>query len=211
MTRAEMIVMLRGRLHEPSGWDRWSEAQAIVALNTGYQLVQQRYARKNRQPAIQIDTCALVAGQKLYPMPIGLIAPMQVYILDAATAEYSPIRVGPFQTLDAMTSGVTQYCVLGRYIQLGPPPSATLAAGLRLLYIPSMVLAADTSVPMIPMPLHLAIVMTAHLVMIGDTAEGSTAIREELKGLYAENFDVFEAMDTSVDAELPFRLADKGY
>jgi hypothetical protein len=59
----------------------------------------------------------------------------------------------------------------GRWIRVYPTPSAASTGGLRLTFVPTLAMGADTDVPDVPLSMHHGIVLAARLEALGDTDE----------------------------------------
>lgn len=197
-TRATARAHLRRRLQEtlPA---RWTDAVLNDYLNQGYQYV---------QGVIQLveplsfghyeDSTPMVQNQRLYPLPVNCLTPIRLQRSVDAGASYADLAFSWYEdllpdvgitTAAARSDADTAWGLEGVYIFLDPVWSqANVADGLRLTYIPALVMGADADVPEVPQSTHHMIVLFAQLAALADIAANSddrkavgTEAKEEVK------------------------------
>ena len=179
MNRATIHTLVRKRINEATA-DQWSDNDVNSAINSGYQQMEMIILESDPDAYIKVDRAALVADQHEYAKPGSLIAEIDVSILDSASGKYNVLKIGNYHDVRKRQAGQEQqYAHYGRYYFLGPAPDANLPAGLQLVYVPSLVLSTDISVPQIGHAYHLAIVLSASVALIGETADDAGKLMKE--------------------------------
>lgn len=190
-TRATIREHLRRRLQEvvPA---KWSDAALNVYINQAYQYTQgvvqmvEPLAFGHYEDAIET-----VQNQRLYPLPVNNLTPIRLQIRETTDGAYKDIGFVWFEdSLPPVDFSTTQRDVPGRvwglqgtYLFLDPPwGKPNIAEGLRLTYVPALVMGSDSDVPETPQNTHFMIVLLAHLCALADTARHS----DERKAVAAE-------------------------
>ena len=179
MNRATIHTLVRKRINEATA-DQWSDADVNSAINVGYQQMEMVILESDPDAFIKVDRAALVVTQHEYAKPASLIHEIDVSILDSVSGDYDVIKMGNYHDVRGRgSSEVQQYAHYGRYIFLGPAPDAALAAGLQIVYVPALVLSVAASVPQLAQAYHTAIVISAAITLIGETADGIDKMMKE--------------------------------
>lgn len=187
MTLGEMLTRWRGRVQEVAS-NNWSDAEGRQFLNMGLQEVQKHIIAIDPMAFFWTDRTNIVAGQELYPWPSGCLYEFEVAVLGDDGVTYEPLeRIAFMETRVRDTASDLAYASHGRHFALSPKPSASVANGLQVKYMPTLTMSGDAVVPDVPIPLHILIVMYAErfaLADVGDWAgrEGTTKEIAELVG-----------------------------
>jgi hypothetical protein len=193
MNRANARDILRRRLDEPSVED-FSDVQLNELLGIALTRIQTRIMAFDPSAFMAINRKDLTANQKLYENPADYLHTYFVEVKDATTGLYVVAPPMPFtdtlilvQGATPITNGTQRYARFGRkYIALYPVPTANLADGLQHTYCQHLVMADDNSVPDIPLVLHLAVVIRAQIIAIGETHDDAKNVIAELASIEAE-------------------------
>jgi hypothetical protein len=177
MNRALMRTMLRRRVDDVEE-EVWADSDLDQILIVATQLMETHVLEIDAEAFIQIDTAHIVSGQKEYEKPAGMLHEIALLKLGSDGVTYTRIRRLDYNQIlereaDGGSSSETVYAHMGRYLVLSPTPSASVTAGLRAVYVPSLTLAEDTDIPPMPLPLHIGVVMEADLLLQGETGEGA--------------------------------------
>lgn len=185
-TRVQLRTMLQRRLQDTEN-AQWTNAVLNEYLNYGYQYMEKRILEVDPMSFIYTDTAALTVDVSDYPMPSNSMWEVGVYIRGTVGGAYAwldkielPwIQAGGSANWDVnpFTSG---YGRRGRYLVIHPTPSGTIAAGLKLEFVPWLTMGSDTDVPELDVGLHDGIVYRAEEIALGDTAQESVKAREDL-------------------------------
>ena len=186
MIRSTIHTLVRKRLNEATA-DQWSDADVNSGIDVGYQHLESVILVSDPTAFIKIDRAALVADQPEYAKPASLINAIELSVLDSSTGKYDVIPVANYADIrDLQTSQQYNWSDYGRYFWLAPAPAAGLAAGLQVKYVPALVLSVDASVPQIAQNYHMAIVLSATIALIGETADGVEKFIAEREYLYGQ-------------------------
>lgn len=177
-----MRTRWRARVKE-SVADIWSDVDGNQYLNLGLQEVQKKIIAVDPMAFFWIDKGDVVANQELYPWPEGMLYEFELGLLSSGI--YVPLERIPYNETRGRLSAVNAYAPHGRYFALSPIPSANLANGLQVKYMPTLTMSTDADVPKIPQPLHMAAVIYAERLALADTGEVESrkAATEELAEL----------------------------
>lgn len=189
MTRGTMRAILQRQLNDEVGGD-WSETELNDLLNVGCSMTQKDIIKLYPEAFVFIDeTTDIVASRTYYPLPQGLWHIVEVEQMDSSgnwtTLPPRDYHIAKQAFLDGDETTVA-YSRRGRNIRIWPQPDADLASGLRLAYTPTLTMAVDSDVPDIPIPLHIAIVLWAKRIAIGETSEASAPVREALQDILSD-------------------------
>jgi hypothetical protein len=200
MNVTTMIRKLRDRLKDnplnPDGGAntsarQWSDEQMVEMLNSGYQQVQKEILKVDSEPWIKMVTVDVTSGLEYYYRPTDCWWETEIAVLDSESINGTGWRTIQRQdttmvaeSFDAMEQ---RYDRRGQYFFIRPAPSTTVADGLRITYVNILSLNLDDlSDPIIPVPLHMAIVVWAHRLAINETDEDSSDIRQTLQDLLGD-------------------------
>lgn len=182
-----MRTLLRRRLNETSA-DLWQDADLNDLLNAGAHRTEKEVLKVDPLAFIYIDQLDIAANQVFYAKPQGFWYEMEVGYKDSADVTgYRELVKRPYWVARASASGgEVVYAHLGRFFALYPKPSVSVAAGLQLLYVPTLSMAADSDVLDIHLALHMAVVVEAQLLALGETGDSRKELREEKADLVAD-------------------------
>jgi len=173
-----MRALLERQLQD-TGNAVFSDANLNTYLNFGLQFMQSSIMQVDPEAFLEIATTNLISTgdwPMLYPKPQGLIRVMKVEIQEAGESSYTRAYKRRNDQIDDFVAGNTtttqkHWAQKGRWIRIYPTPSAASTDGLRLTFVPSLTMGADTDVPDLPLHLHKGIVYAARLDALGDTDE----------------------------------------
>ena len=217
MNRTTMRSRLRRRLNEDSP-DNWTDDDLNELLGQGLIRLQTLIMRTEPQAFLTSCITDLVQGQSYYLKPGGMIYEVRVETKAAGVgATYAAIKRGDFDDVanDALAQSggqstpQTRYAHFGKELFIGPAPSENVSGGLKVFFVPTLSMAVDTDVPQVVLPLHMGIVLYAHLFAIGETGEGRDQIREDLKEILADIPSYYRK--TGAEPETIQPQVDKGY
>lgn len=202
MNRSTMRTLLQRRISEPVGGDQWSDSDLNSILNEGCHLVQKEIMKLDPHAFIEIDTAPTVNGQNLYAKPTGLWYEHEVGIKGTGGStwepynriEWSDTRLFPIPVIrrddpydqndyERVSRG---YVNVGRYFWINPAPTDAVADGLRVVYVPTVEMGEDTDVPAIHQALHMAVVVWAQRLILGETHEDIDKVKDELRDLLGD-------------------------
>ena len=185
-TRAQLRNMLKRRLQD-TGNAQWTNAVLNDYLNHGLQYMQKRILEVDPMAFVYTDTATLTVDVADYPMPANSMWEVGVFTKATATADYAWLdRIErPWLQAGGSTNWEANpfsagYARKGRYLVIHPTPTATIAAGLKLEYVPWLTMAADTDVPEVDVGLQEGIVYRAEEIALGDTAQEAVKAKEDL-------------------------------
>ncbi len=213
--RETLRTWLRRRLQETSA-AVWSDATLNFYINEGLFELGQAITRAEPEFALYEDTRSLIADEDLYLLPTNCERLVEVHLsTDGTNYEQIEYRRRRDQNRiagvgDEVDTSIQQtYSRRGQYIRIWPAPTATVASGLKIVYVPVLSLSADDEVPPIVTSLHRGIVIAAQLQAYADTAESTDkqAVQAELDrylGLIKDNYEVDEGQDEFLT--LPYNL-----
>ena len=193
MTRDAMRALLRRRLNETTA-DNWTDDNLNGLLLEGLRRMETMILRVNPEAFLTSCITDLVQDQSYYLKPTGILYEVRVETKTDVSAEFKKIEKGDFDSvadvaeLESTGSGrqAMRYAHYGKEFFLGPAPSSSVSGGLRVHFVPSISMANDDDVPQLAIPLHLGIVLYAHMLAIGETGEGREAILSDLKEILAD-------------------------
>jgi hypothetical protein len=179
MNRAAMRLSLRRRLQETDP-DRWQDTDLDQCLNLGLVELQKEILKVDPEAFSFVDRMDLVAGQEFYEFPAGTWYEREIRL----QATGSPLTYGPplrrvafLERTDpsvlAGSSAVYARFDRSRFV-ISPIPSASVVSGAEMVWVPTLTMALDTSVPPVHLGLHLAVVEFAEVIAtadVGDTTE----------------------------------------
>src|SRR3990167_3383536 len=176
-----MREMLQRQLQD-TGAATFSTANLNDYLNMGLQFMESAILAGDPEAFLEISTTNLVTSgdyPELYPKPIGLITVMKVEVDEDGSGYAIASKYDNWQLDDFLRDGtsVTTPCWAdkGRWIRIYPVPTVAVADGIRLTFVPTLTMGADTDVPDLPLALHRGIVYAARIDALGDTDEDMDA------------------------------------
>ncbi len=175
MNRGAMRDKLRRRLQEDIA-DRWSDVQLNECLNLGLVETQKEIMKVDPEAFCFVDRADIVAGQEFYKWPAGTWYERELRILSGVT--YTPMRRIAFtERADGaiLSAPGPTYASFDRArFVLCPIPTVSVIDGLEIVWVPTLTMASDATVPPVHLGLHLAIVEFAEIIAtadVGDTNE----------------------------------------
>jgi hypothetical protein len=186
MTRSDIRTLVKRRVQEP-GDTHWTDAEIDAAINLAYQAAQARHLENYPEAYIRVDRADLVADQHEYAKPEGIISLIELAVKDSVTGLYTPIESESFNVLrerNAGSTSVQKFADLGRWWYLDPAPSASVVGGLQATIVPALSLPADTSVPQLPAPWHMVLVINTQIILLGETSDAVEQLIVERDLLY---------------------------
>lgn len=177
MTRGEMRTILRRHLMDvtPEAFD---ENTLNTLLNEGLHQVQKEIMKLSPDEFLAVDQRNVIAASsltdQLYDKPVGMWYEKEVALLDPTTGKYVALDPKPFWWARDLATGVgSVYSHFGRHIFLAPPAAEAITNGLRIIYVYTVDMATDVSVPEIHTALHMAVVYQAKKFALGETGEAA--------------------------------------
>ncbi len=178
MTRNEMRTILARHLQDPND-TIWSEAVKNTYLGLGLQFMQSSIMQFAPEAFQEVSTTNLISTgdwPMLYPKPQGLLKVIKVEVQESGEDDYSQAFKRRNDQIDQFVLGneatsLKHWAQKGRWVRIYPTPSAASTDGLRLTFVPTLAMGADTYVPDIPLMLHKGIILMARLEALGDTDE----------------------------------------
>lgn len=182
MTRAQIRTLLRRRVQEVTA-DQWSDANLNELINLAYQRTELDILSVNPQAFMTTYRADIVSGQAFYEKPAGFNYEIAFKRLDSANSRYVRMECIDYVKGIARQNGESevQYSHYGTHLMLSPTPSASLASGLELDFVPSLSMTDDAESPKIVHPLHMALVYHAQIIALGETGEEQKRAGEELE------------------------------
>jgi hypothetical protein len=179
MTRASMRTLLRREIRDTASVDWQNDSDLDDILNMAYTLVQKTIMKSFPEAHLSWDRLDLVSGRSWYPLPEHFGVSHVAIKYSSADTVWTPLENGAYTDIYLATSTPAKFTRKGQWIGIFPAPSANITDGLEVLHTPIMTLGSDTEVPKIKVPLHLAIVLWAKLICLGETDEtaGETRMR----------------------------------
>jgi hypothetical protein len=171
---------LLARQLQDDNHDLWDSSTKNELLNRGLEFMETAILQVDPESFIEISTANMVYNNDgyddLYAKPIGCMGIKKVelkYSGDSDYAEASKLRNDQIVDLreDDLDDSQVHWAPFGRWIRIHPMPTATSTAGVRLTFIPTLAMAADSDVPDIPSLLHVGIVYAARMYAMAETDE----------------------------------------
>lgn len=184
MIRSTMRTLLRRRLQDSSGAN-WSDVELNDLLDEGMRLVQKEVMKFVPDAFMHIYQAPVTSVDEFYPLPDGFWMELLVRLKGSATAtDYTTLERGNYdRDRENAASTTPAYDIRGRFIVFMPRPNFNANPGYEIQFVPTLSLPSDTLAPEIHQGLHLAIVIHAQLIALGETLESPTSAAEQLKRL----------------------------
>lgn len=175
--RAELRTHLRRRLQELTP-AQWSDATLNDYLNLGYQMMQEEIETLYPEAFLYIDTTDVVAAQRAYAPPLNMKSPRRFRLKMGAGEEYTDLSESDLDLLypndyekqTNRSSHTPLWALEGQYFVIDPTPSASIADGIELTYVPTLMMGDDSDVPEMPANVHIGIIVGAQYHALSDTA-----------------------------------------
>lgn len=156
----------------------WTDSQMNDVLNQACLTVAQFVTSADPDYLIRIRRQNLEASVAYYPRPVDGRHVDSVWLKDSASASYKPLRkvtrlfiLNRYRYSGVSNGGETVWARFGRYIQIDPAPSASLADGLQIVEAFNPTMSEDGSEPPLPLDLHQAVMNRAHRLLLPETAD----------------------------------------
>lgn len=186
MTRSTMRARTRRLLQEVTP-DLWSDTDVNELLNTAASLVQKEVLKIDRMAFARWEQRPLVKDQNFYSKPEFLWFFHEVAIKNTSAAGgYEALIRKDYNIARDITRGDPVYTQIGEFLGIFPAPTATLTAGLQLLWCPTLAMAVDTDVLPLHPALHEAVVRWAQKLGMGDTDDPEAKVDATLHTLLAD-------------------------
>lgn len=171
MTRSTARRILRRRLNEVSA-DNWQDSDLNETLDIAVHKMQTKIMAVDPLAFMYIDSTPIVSGQEFYPKPNGFWYEFLFRIKNISSGLYEDVKKRDYTFATSLAAGSTQvYSHVGRHFALRPIPSANLAAGIQLIYVPTLSMATDAEDIPIHFGLHDAVVKQAEVLLLPETGE----------------------------------------
>lgn len=187
MTRGDMRGVLRAQLKDEGGSPTFSDTRLNTYLSEGLHLVQKEVMKVAPEAFVSWYTQDITANNEFYAAPAGFWYELRVEVLDTTDNKYKKIGKLPLDFFETRTSSAaTVYTRKGRWILLNPTPAAAINDGLRLIFVPTLGMSADTDTPDLHPGLHMAMVLWAKKIATGEDDETNEATDRDLAALLAD-------------------------
>lgn len=179
MTKGQMRELLRRRLQEEIA-ENFDDDELDNLLNIGLHRVQLAIKRAHPDASLHRAVANIENGVDLYDFPPGFISEYLVETRDSTSSAYGKIkRVNFRDTIDRASGSETVYARTGKWIRISPTPTENVTNGLRIWFVPTLSMSADSDVPDIPLVLHEGPVIWANKVALDETGEASKEVSAE--------------------------------
>lgn len=174
MTRGTMRGMLRRRLKEVTA-DQWTDTNLNELLEIALHQVQKEIMKVRGDAFMVEDSAPLVASQEFYQLPSGFWYELLVKFRTSTSSAYNTLKRGSYENFEDMDPDAdVVYDIRGRFITFGPLPTVSVNPGFKIQYIPTLAFGSDAAVPDIHLALHMAVVLFAQLLAMGETDESTS-------------------------------------
>jgi len=170
MTKLSIRTMLRRVIMEVTP-QNWPDAVLDDLINVAYHSTQKEVMKVDPEAFLEWVRRDIVLNKSDYPKPEGSWWPNQVRLKNSTTGKYDRLVFKPFDEAETWTDG-NVWSRRGNYIWIFPTPSANLTDGIEMIHVPTLTLAADTDIPVVPLGLHMAIVYVSKILALGETYQG---------------------------------------
>lgn len=167
--------MLRRRLQDSSS-DNWTDVELNDILDEGLRLVQKEVMKFVPDAFMCVVQAPLQANVEFYPLPDGFWNELLVGIKGAVTdTTFTTIERGIYdRDRGQAVSCKTKYDIRGRFITFMAIPAISVNPGYQIQFVPTLSMAVDGLAPDIHQGLHLAVVVGAQIIALGETLESGT-------------------------------------
>lgn len=200
MTRGTIRTLLRRQIRDTDSVQWTDNNELDDVINIAYSYVQKEIRKSFPEAHIFWDYINTTAAESWYPLPqtFGLIqVGMKANASDTSYAtlpgpkryrDIGPKNVWSGGVIIAQPSDLSQtyYTIRGQFIGIFPAPPTAITSGIQILHNPIMALSADTEVPRIKTPLHMAILWWSKLILLGDTDETASETRARLNEIVTD-------------------------
>lgn len=184
MIRSTLRNLLRRRLNDSSG-DNWTDAELNDLLDEGLHLVQKEVMKFVPDAFMHIYQGPVTIADEFYPLPDGFWYELSVGIrANSGSTTFAVIERGNYDRDRGNAAGTTPgYDIRGRFIVFMPRFSFNHLSGFEIQFVPTLSMSSDALAPDIHQGLHLAVVVQAQLIALGETIESPTPASDQLKRL----------------------------
>lgn len=158
MNLAEMEVMLRSRVHNPTEADQ-PKSKLYECLNLSYRDICDRFNFREVRGRLRFETDTT---HNIYALPSDWYEVIHVRYADSDDRGGRLEKIGPNVSFDLDSGAVagrpTHYGMWGGELQLYPPPDDIYAIEVVAKFLPPL-LASPTDIPMLPVSWHYGIVL----------------------------------------------------
>lgn len=206
MTRGQIRSLLRKRIQEDTA-DQWSDTDLNLLIELALQDLEREVLAQRGDAFTRISTAPWTEAKTRYLLPAGNLRILSVEVRTSTSAAYKKIRPRRSSAiLEANSTGTTTavnlntvYSVFGKWLEINPAPDTTVDAGIRIRWVPSLVMDDDSVVSEIELPLHEAIVYGAKEKAFEETEEEAKDAREKKEVIYGSIPRYYRRMDESAD------------
>lgn len=204
MTRLQLRTLWRRHVRDTAQVEWSDDTEVNDILNLAYANVQKEIVKINRNAHQFWDYLPTTSGTNWYALPatfgirrVGL----KSHTVDTSWTKLEPKGYSKLQAYlsTGNQQGKTYYAVEGQFIGIFPAPTESVSNGIELIHTPIMSMAADSDVPRIKLPLHLAIVYWAKLIALGETDETAGETRARLSEILDDLPLWYEAHSETAD------------
>ncbi len=130
----------------------------------------------------------MTSVDEFYPLPDGFWQELSVALkANAGSTTFTVIERGNYDRDRGNAAGTTPgYDIRGRFIVFFPRISFNANPGYELQFVPTLSMSSDSLAPDLHQGLHLAVVVQAQLIALGETLQSPSAAAEELKNLIGD-------------------------
>lgn len=187
MTRGEMRTLLRKRIQEVSA-DQWTDSDLNSLLNVALSRIQTLVMKVHPDAFLYRYYRNIEANNEFYGWPAGLLFVVSVETKTSASGSYKRRRPMKYvDTLDTPASSAEpRYARVADFLVHSPTPTENISQGIRIWGVPTLTMAADSDVPAVVLPLHIAAVYWAQVFAVGETKEVIKVVKEELAAIISD-------------------------
>jgi hypothetical protein len=215
MTRGAMRAALRRRLQETDP-DRWQDSDLNTALNLGLVELQKEILKVDPEAFSYVDRADVVANQEFYEFAAGTWYEREVRLLTSTspTVTYTPMRriAFPERADPSVLAGAK--AVYARFDRsrfvICPIPSASVVNGLEIVWVPTLTMALDSTVPPVHLGLHLAVVEFAEVIATADVGDTNEDTLKDLARMI-NSIPQYYLVSASTPSRMVIEGIDKAY
>ena len=167
---------------------QWSDTTLNLYIDKGLQYMHRQIMKIDPEAIVYTATLDVTASTADYPRPANMQRDMYVYQKASASAAYGLLEYTPYYKVAEAVAGssLTGYARKGRFVVLIPTPTASVTAGMKLEYIPTLTIGADTDTPDIVEDIHEGIVFRAEMLSMGDCGLDAPTAEKELAAIIVD-------------------------
>lgn len=196
MNRSTIRTFTRRILQEDTE-DQFSDSVLNDYINFAYQWVEEQVLAVDGEAFVYIDNADIVSGQRYYAKPVNMLHELFLEYSETPSNEdswkplnYTSITLMKNPMLEryvhpelAVSTEKAEFTHVGGWYYLGWTPPANISGGLQVIYVPSLVMGADTDIPELHTKLHYAVVLAAAIFALGETPEDTGRLQGMVKAL----------------------------